>query len=243
MSPKTIRLFGSWAVPLVIAAAYLFLIETIDPSLTVALLTLAGLLCVLVLWFLFRGLAAHAAITRAIAVGEPDEVVTRARNASDHRYTRRGRMPFRIYEAIGLGLRGEWAASLAALEGTIDERSKPPWRLLVATARVAAATALGDAPAARTAFDVVKALARPTDVCLKECEARVLYVEGDRAGAGALFRALADNIRLGPAPRAAALYYAGRCEDDAAAARTLFERAIGLAPKTWIKAAAADQLR
>lgn len=245
VSPRVVRLFSSWAVPLVVFGAYLFLIETIGASLTVTLITFVVFLCVVVLWFMFRELAAHAAIARAIAIGEPDEVLTRARAAIQHRLTARGKLAFRVEEAVGLGLRGEWAASIAALDALAGAALKPAWRVVAATARVHAATELGDAAAARAAAADVTAGTRPIDIVRRECEARVAFVEGDHARAGALFRALGSEIRLGPAPRAAALYYAGRCAqatggDDA---RSLFERAIALAPRTWIKAAASAQLR
>jgi hypothetical protein len=243
VSPTVIRLVGSWAVPLVVLGAYAFLVYTIDPPMTAALITFVVFLIVICIWFMFRELTAHAAIARAIAVGEPDDVVTRARNAIDHRLRARAKLPFRIYEAIGLGLRGQWAESIATIDEVAVDGLKRSWQLAAAAARVAAATELGDAAAARAAFAKVTALAPPTDMVRRECEARLAYVEGDRARAKPLFAALSSDIRLGPSARAAALYYAGRCEDDPAAARTLFERAIGLAPKTWIKAAAGDKLR
>lgn len=239
-----IKIFTSWAVPVVLVLAYLFLVYNLQTSLSISLLVFAGGAVVMCVWFLFRGLAAHAAISRGIAIGEPDEVVARARAAIDHRFTRRAKLPFRVYEAIGLGLRGQWEQSLEAIDaiGAVPDK----WRLLAGVAQIAAATELADAAKARKALDEITPLAtrlgRAADLTLRECRARVRFVEGDLAGAGPLFRALADDIRLGPAPRAAALYYAARCTEDTDEARTLYERAMGLAPKTWIKAAASDQL-
>jgi hypothetical protein len=237
------RLTG-WLVPSVLLAAYGFLIYTMNASMAIALLSLAGLGCVLVIWFVFRELAAHAAITRAIAIGEPDEVVSRARSAIDHRLTRRGQVPFRIYEAIGLGLRGEWERSRAAI-AEVDPTGAG-WRLLAAVTRIAAATELADPDAARAAMEDVTLLHRrlgpPVDLTVRECQARVRFACGDLVDAWSLFEALVDEVRLGPAPRAAALYYAGCCDEDPARARTYFERARGLAPKTWVKAAAEARL-
>lgn len=238
------KAFTSWAVPIVLALAYLFLVYNLETSLSISLLVLAGGAVVLAVWFLFRGLAAHAAISRAIAVGEPDDVVTRARHAIDHRFTRRSKLPFRVYEAIGLGLRGQWEQSLEVIDAIGDAPAK--WRLLAGVAQIAAATELADRERARKAMDEVTPLAsrlgRAADLTLRECRARVRFVDGDLAGAGPLFKALSDDIRLGPAPRAAALYYTARCTEDTEEARTLYERAMGLAPKTWIKAAASEQL-
>jgi hypothetical protein len=240
-----VKIVASWAVPLVVIGAYLGLILTMDTSVTIAMFVLLGGLIVLVLWFLFRELAAHAAISRSIAVGEPDDVVSRARSAIDHRISRRGQTPFRIYEAIGLGLRGQWAESLASIPA-LDAKVAERWRLLAAATRIAAATELGDPTIARRAMEEIPPLARrlgpSADVVVRECQARVRFVEGDHAGARPLFAALAEDVRLGPAPRAAALYYSARCEDDPARARTFLERARGLAPKTWVKPAAEERL-
>jgi hypothetical protein len=237
------RAVASWAAPIVLTGAYVGLIATMRPSLTISLFVLLGLLCVLVLWFLFRELAAHAAITRAIAVGEPDDVVGRARDAIDHRFSERARRPFRIYEAVGLGLRGQWEDSVAALSAA-GIPTAPAWKLLAASARIAAATELGNATAARVALADVTVASRRlgwrADVVARDCQARVRFAEGDRAGALELFRALAGDVRVGPAVRAAALYYAGRCQldDDRVAAERDLAAAAKLAPRTWVKAAA-----
>ena len=243
------RRIASWGVPVVLVGAYLFLIYTIGASFTVSMFALLLLGIALVLWFLFRELATHAAISRLISVGEPDEVGSRARNAIDHRFTRRGKLPFRVYEAVGLGQRGQWHESLAAL-AEVGPDAAVAWRLAASAARIAAQTELGDAAAARAVLDqevapLAPKAGAPAQVLMRECEARVSYAEGARGVARPLFRAIADDVRIGPAQRAAARFYLARClvaDGDRDAARLELEEARRLAAKTWVKAAADAEL-
>ena len=249
MSIDFLRRIAGWLVPTVLTGVYIGLIEVMDASFGVSMIALAGLAMVLLLWFFFRELATHAALSRLVAVGEPDELVAKARNAIDHRFTRRGKLPFRIYEAIGLGLRGQWRESLAAL-ADLGAGGAAGWRLYAAAARIAALTELGDAPAARAVLDgEVAPLARRAGaaghIVMRDCEARVAFAENARSVARPLFRAIADDVRLGPAQRATARLYLGRClaaDGDRDAARSELEEASRLAPRTWVRAAAEHAL-
>jgi hypothetical protein len=238
----------SWWIPIFVALLYVFFLITARAPLEIAAFAAIGFGIVIVLWVMFRELAVHAAVSRAIAIGDPDDAIARARAAVERRFTTRGKAPFVIYEAIGVGMRGAWRDALAVLDRAAPRGAGArTWHLLRAATRIAAHTELGDAAAARAIYDrdvapVIRHLRGPgVDVLARECDARVRFVEGDHAGALPIFRALADDIRLGPASRAAALLYASRCAaatGDALAAERDRAAAAKLAPKTWVATAA-----
>ncbi|MEZ4365737.1 MAG: hypothetical protein R2939_05555 [Kofleriaceae bacterium] len=232
-------------MPVLMVAAYLALISTSDVSgwVTVAVLLVMGV--VTLLWLLFRELSVHAALTRAAAIGLPDEVLARADAELARRWTRATRAPFQVYRAIGHELRGDFAAALAAL-AEVDARAlaggRRGWGLLAARTEIAARLELGEIAAARAAFD--QHFAAPpasTTVVGRELAARLRLAEGDAAGAAPELQALARDVRLGPAARAVALLCVARCGDalgDAAGAARDRAAAAALAPQTWAGAAA-----
>jgi hypothetical protein len=244
---KAIELLGSLAVPVTMTAAYVILILVSDVAGVARWLLLLALGAVLVIWVLFRELRSHAAISRMLAVGEPDEVIRIAEAELGKRLTTKGKVPFWIYLAGGHELRGDWAEARLALDKTplaaVPARTRDTWGLLHASYDVACRLETGDAAGARKVFDdVIAPAAKRTrgpgiELLVAEGTARLALVEGDPASARDTFQKLARDVRLGPAPRAIAHALAARAADalgDAAAADEHRAQARKLAPKTWM---------
>jgi tetratricopeptide (TPR) repeat protein len=247
MSPGAKRLFhitDGIVIPLIIATAFSLLFIEGQPRGLAAVLFIVATAVMVQLWALMRDLRAHASATRAAAVGEPDELIELASENIERRMTARSRTPFYVYLAIGHQLRGEWDQALAALaQADAYPRLKPAWKLLAATARVGTLVEKGDAKEARAVYDrdivsATKRLSGPgVQLLAREAEARVRFAEGDVAGAAPLFDRMSNDIRLGPATRAMAHWYAARCAERTGAtdaADRHYTDAAKLAPKTFV---------
>jgi hypothetical protein len=195
-------LLASWLIPLLMTGAYIVLILTSEVDATGAAWEAIALGFVLVLWFLFRVLTEHAAMARAVGVGDADRVLELADFQLGRWRSARGKAPFHVYRALALELRGDWQAALAELDCAQPRGS---WQKLAATVRVAALAETGRAADARAAFDA--ALRPPVtrdlqiDIYARLAEARLLAAEGDRAGADQLLARLADDVRAGSGTR------------------------------------------
>lgn len=231
-------------IPLIIVAAFGLLFIEGQPRGVAAIMFGIATAVMIGLWNLMRELRAHASATRAAAVGEPDELIELASGQIARRLTQRSRAPFYVYLALGHQLRGEWDPAIAALDEAAAYRSlRPAWKLLAATARVGVLVERGDVGGARTIYErdvaaVARRMAGPgVQLLVAEAEARVRFAEGDHAGARPLFERMSGDVRLGPATRAMAHWYAARCADrsgDRDAAARHFGDAARLAPKTFL---------
>jgi uncharacterized protein HemY len=231
-------------IPLIIACAFTLLFVEGQPRGAAAVLFCIATAVMVGLWNLMRELRAHATATRAAAVGEPDELIDFARGQIGRRLTQRSRAPFYVYLGLGHHLRGEWEPAIEALDEAAQYRAlKPAWKLLAATARVGVLVERGDTTRAREVYDrevapSARRMAGPgVQLLTAEAEARVRFAEGDVAGTRPLFEKMSGDVRLGPATRAVAHWYAARCADaagDRDAADRHFADAARLAPKTFV---------
>ena len=231
-------------IPLIIVSAFALLFIEGQPRGVAAVMFVLATAVMIGLWNLMRELRAHASATRAAAVGDPDELIQIANEQIARRLTQRSRAPFYVYLALAHEQRGDWADAIAALDRALEYRPlKPAWRLLAACARTGVLVEQGDAAGARKVYDaqVLPASQRLSGPGAKllalEAEARVRFAEGDVAGAAPLFQRMSSDIRLGPATRAVAHWYAGRCADasgDKDAAERHFASAAKLTPKTYV---------
>ncbi|HTJ41828.1 MAG TPA: hypothetical protein VL463_07010 [Kofleriaceae bacterium] len=231
-------------IPIIIALAFALLFIEGKPTGLAAITFCVATAVMIGLWNLMRELRAHASATRAAAVGEPDELIELAKDQIKRRFTARSRAPFFVYLALGHHLRGEWDPAIAALDEADGYRAlKPAWRMLSATARVGVLVERGDTAKARAVYDrdvaaVARKLTGPgAQLLLIEAEARVRFAEGDHEGARPIFERMSGDVRLGPATRAIAHWYAGRCAElagDREAADRHFGDAAKLGPKTFM---------
>lgn len=235
-------LLASWLIPAIMTAAYIFLMYTSETDNTGKAWESVGLGFVFVLWFLFRVLTEHAAISRAVVVGDAARVLELA----DHqlrRWHRAGvRARLHVCRALAFEIRGEWASALAALDRPEVANAAATWRHIAATVRVAALVETGRVADARAAYDAILtdrlAMFDSTLAPLARlAEGRLRWAEGDLDGAAAVLAKLVDDVRAGAGTRGAAHHYAAlvaEARGDAAAAARHHARAAELAPASWV---------
>jgi ATP/maltotriose-dependent transcriptional regulator MalT len=232
-----------YAVPIIMTAAYLFLLEASDPSGLAKVLLGCAFAGVILTWVAFRELRAHANASRAAAIGLADELIASANAQIDRRMFARSRAPFLVYLGIGHHLRGDFDMAITVLDRADAERAlKPVWQLLAATTRLAILVERGEAAPARALYDrgigpATQRMAGPGPRLMgEEALARVRFAEGDHAAAAPMFTKMSGDVRLGPATRAFAHYYAARCaaaRGDLDLAERRFQDAAKLAPGTY----------
>jgi hypothetical protein len=254
-----IRLFANIGVPLVVAGCFWALIATSEARGIAVWVALGAFLVVMGLWLAFRRLQMHASATRLIGAGQADEVIELARGQLEWRRTERGKAPFRIYLAWGYLLRGDLDEADRVLGQAAPGRAALD--RLWATAKIAALVERGTggmSPVrtvepdtvgeARRVYDrhiaplLVGAPAPAVKLLADEASAKLRFAEGDAAGARPIFEKLCKEIRLGPASRAMAHWYAARCAlvtGDRAGAAAHLDKAAALAPKTFLPVAVA----
>jgi len=197
-------LLASWLVPLMMTGAYVVLIATSEVDATGASWEAIAFAFVLVLWFIFRVLTEHAAMARAVDVGDADRIIELTDFQLARHRTARGRAPYHVYRALAFDIRGDAAAALAELDKCQPRGSS---RALAATVRVSALAETGRTADARALFDAdLSAQQRDPQLAIlaRLSEARLRRAEGDEAAASALLAKLADNVRAGSGIRARA---------------------------------------
>jgi hypothetical protein len=255
---KFIRLFANIGVPLMLAACFWALVATSDARGLAVWVALGAFVIVLGLWGGFRELALHASATRMIGGGQPDELIALAERQLEWRVRERGKAPFRIYLAWGHFLRGELDEADRALKAAPGRKT---WDVLWASAKIAVLVERGTGgmvairtiepgtvTEARAVYDqyMVPALRGAPAAGIKlladDASAKIRFAEGDLAGARPLLEKLCNDIRLGPATRGMAHWYAARCAlaaGDAAGAAPHLDQAASLAPRTFLPRAVA----
>jgi len=243
MRASLLRLLINVGVPAMLTVVFVGLVLNSDAHGAALVVALVAFLVVVGLWALFRELALHATATRLLALGEADELIAMAERYAQSRLTERRRAPFWIYLACGHIQRGEWDEADRALRKVVSGTGRRDWDVLWASAKVTVLVERGDAAGARALYE--KAIAGPAQSLVgagaklvsDDAQAKLRFAEGDHAGAMATFKKLAGDIRLGPAARATAHWYAGRCAlalGDRAAADRHLDEAAALAPKTHL---------
>ena len=230
-------LIASWLVPSIMTGAYIFLMATSETDTDGKVWEGVGWTFVLTLWFMFRMLTAHAALARAVAVGDAERVLELADRRLAQRGPKRSRL-YHAYRALGHDIRGDWSAALADLDRA---PSHGTWRMIAATVRVGALVETGRVAEARVVFDAELGPTRPrdaqSDIRARLAEARLRWAEKDLDGAERLLGRLTDDVRAGSGIRATAHFYAARCAEargDTAAATRHRAKARELAPGSWV---------
>jgi len=200
-------LLASWLVPLMMTAAYIVLIATSEVDATGAAWEAIAFAFVVVLWMIFRVLTEHAAMARAVDVGDADHVIELADFQLSRTRRVRARARYHVYRALAFDIRGDAAAALAELDKCSPTGTA---RTLAATIRVSALAETGHAADARKLYESELTVA-PRDpqlaILARLAEARLLRAEGNEPAASALFSKLADNVRAGSGIRSRAKAY------------------------------------
>jgi hypothetical protein len=229
--------------PLAVASLYAALIITSEAGESAQVIAALFFFCVLGLWVGFRRLRVHAAASRLVAIGRPDEMAKLVEREVPRRWTTGTRAPLHVFAAMGHNLAGEYEAaktSLATSGIRLGAKEHQSWQLLWAAADIHARTALGDVAGAKASYarTVAPHRALPmtggVELVAIECEARIALAEGDAARARELVTPMTKDIRLGPGARAqlhALLAQALAAEGNAADAAVQAAKARDLAPR------------
>ena len=209
-------LLARWLIPFVMTTAYVILAVTSETDRTGQAWMAVGLAFVFVLWWLFVILTEHAAMARAVAVGDAERLAELA----DLQLARRRRVPARarylVYRALAHDMRGDWVAALATLDDARLDAVAERWRALAACVRVHALVETRDVTQARAILDrdllpVVATLDRRlhVDVILfaTVVHAAVVRAEGNPADAAPLLARVIDDVRADAWTRALAKTY------------------------------------
>jgi len=201
------RILSRWAVPVMMTLAYVFLAATSETNTTGKAWMGAGLVLVLVVWFLFRAMTEAAALARALSVGD----VTRLFALAD-RHVPRKRRPadrarFLVARAFAYELRGEFAAALAVID---EARPDPELLPLASVVKIGALVELGH-PVEEARAAIVGTSRTPALGWL--AEGQIAWRAGDLDAAAPRFARVIDDVRAGSAIRAIAHIYAARIAD------------------------------
>jgi hypothetical protein len=242
----------SWGVPVAMTGVYAVLAWSSGTSTTGKAWMAIGLAFVFVLWWLFRLLTEHAALSRAVAVGDSARVLELTERQLRKRKKPAARARYLVYRGLAHELRGDWAEALAAVDEArfdgLSGSAKASWQLLAASVRIAALVETGKASEARRALDreltpAMRSLDRRLHgsayVFGNLATGRVLAAEGARDEATSALQGVVDDIRAGAGLRATAHHYLARVSDDPAAiARHRAEIAkLVPDPAAWVRTA------
>lgn len=207
---------SSWVLPPVgMALAYTILAWSSETDNTGKAWMAVGFGFVLILWIVFRIAVDGAGVSRALAVGDSDRLMTIVNKQLARRTSEPSRAPFLIYKAIAHEQRGEHAEAVAAVSEAkpVNDRDA----LLGASVRAIALVETGKPAEARALVGEIETRSQKVDRRLQPmphhyahlARARILAAEGDRAGAEAELDKVINDIRTGAALRAQALSLRG----------------------------------
>ncbi len=241
---KVIRKHAETVVaPILVAGLYAALIITSGAGKTSRVVAALFMVVVLALWIAFRRLRVHAAASRWVAIGRPDELQKLVEREVPRRWTAGTRAPLHVFEAMGHNLAGEPEKAKQALARAgirLGSKQLQGWQVLAAAADIHARTMLGDVKGAKDSYARGIATQRilPGSGILTllaaECTARIALAEGDTARVKELVEPMTKDIRFGPAARAqvhALMAMALAREGDDEGARTHAAKARDLAPR------------
>ena len=220
-----------WAVPVMMAIAYALLAATSDTDATGTAWMAGGFCLVLTAWFAFRALTHAAALSRALAVGDTQQLLALAGRGLPRRHRPAARARLLVGRGLAHLVRGEHAEALAALA---EARPAADLQPLAAALEIAARVEL-DQPTDSLA---VRAPRAPWLAWL--ADGILAWRAGDLDAAAPLLGRVIDDIRAGSALRAIAHVYAARLAgargDAAAAARHRAAAADLAAPDAaWLR--------
>ncbi len=246
----------SWSTRIRIALAwtglvafFAYFLRTYDPGTPFALSLIAALLVSTAVVGFLRGRRTLARIQELIALGDPEPLLALVRRKL--RYARSGpnRGPLRVFEAVGLSMKGEWAAALEVL-GQVDaaalpDRGRAVWEFGYHAARFSCLVFTECLDEARAVLrDHIERLAAtpelpPAGDAVQACRAMMWFCDGDHDRAMSVFAALVRDTRIPPSSRAVFHYFIGRIYHAGGkwnASEQHFAEAARLGPKTWVPA-------
>ena len=247
-------LLASWLIPLMMTGAYIVLAVTSETDATGMAWMSVGLAFVLILWWLFRLLTGHAALSRAVAVGDAERIL----ELTDKQLTRAGlgkrraaeRANLMMFRAQAYEIRGDWEPALEAVDEVKLAALSPGQRTslglraacvrigaFVETSRTAEARQLVDTEITPAAARLDRRADPDGYVSANLAKGRVLAAEGVFADAMSQLQRVIDDVRAGSGQRAVAHFYVARCEQargNPAEAVRHRAKAAQLLPGSWV---------
>jgi hypothetical protein len=200
-------ILSRWAVPVMMTLAYVLLAATSDTDTFGTLLMAAGLVLVLIGWFVFRALTEAAGLSRALSVGDVPRLIALADRRLPGARDPAVRARFLVARALAHQLRGEFADAVAAVD---QAQPAPDLQPLAQVVRLAAEIELGRP--ARAPTPIVATSGRAPAVAWL-VEGQLALSGGDLDTAAERFSRVVDDIRAGGAVRAIAHLHASRIAD------------------------------
>jgi hypothetical protein len=201
----TMRATTSWLIVLLLAGSFAALAQTAGSGNVAIAVAVLSFVFVFGLWFMYRDFSMHGTLSRAIAVGEPNEVFALLGTTPPRRIGMRGAMPLVLYQVMALDQQGKFADALALLQAHPLLPSAQRWQRLASfvSAGIMAHT---DAAAGRALWQRTNAsgpmLPRSAEqIMATMADGRLRLAQDDGAGAIDVLLPLTRNVLLGPAPR------------------------------------------
>lgn len=167
-----------------------------------------------------RNLRLHAAVNRLAALGKPDAMLAIIEAELSASKDAQVQVPFTIYKATALRLKGDFSEALALLESVqprlMGGNAGRTWCFLHSAERLGCLAFLGRTHDARRVLEEeVEPFARnmtspAADIIVRESRARLAFFEERYDESAELFQALVDDGRMVPASRALYHYFLGR---------------------------------
>ena len=239
----------SWPILVVAGGCGLYLSQS---GASTATKVVIGVVCMvgLLLWKAVRNLRLHTTVNRLAALGQPDAMLDIIEPELASSASAAVRLPFSVYKATALALRGNWAEALDLLERVKPEgvRGAPgrTWRFLHANQRMICLCFVGRVDEAEAVLTdelepfAVAVRSPATQVIVDEARARLAFFKERHDESKERFSALLEDERLVPSSRASYHYFLARIAelsgspDDQASAAKHRERAAKLAPATFM---------
>lgn len=205
---ERVKSIASWiAPPALMSLCYTVLALTSETDTTGKAWMAIGFMFVLILWMTFRLAVEGAGLSRALAVGDADKVLSITKKQLAKRGNDQVRAPYLIHQALAHELRGDSSAALAAADGA--KPVAPHDKLLQTAVRMLALVEAGRVADARALMPELDERAAATDRRLQIvahhyahlARARVLLAEGQGDAAKVELAKITDDIRAGHAIR------------------------------------------
>jgi hypothetical protein len=240
------------ALPLALGAVFGMVLLLADLPWWGTVLGFVALGAVAFVYAAIRELESHRRVRQHAALGDPDAILAIADAELGRRRSSRTRLPFIIYRANALQMKGEWEESLGLLERArleaVGGKARRHWEFQHAHSLLGALLHTGEVGQARELLagriePMARRLPEPLgQLALDEATARVDFFTGKLDDSKALFERLVADERLPASSRGMYHYYLARiarAEDNGDAAENHAASAAKLAPNTFAAQAAA----
>lgn len=215
-----LRSIAARILPLALGAAFGVFIILADVPWWAKVLGFVALGAATFVYSAVRELKTHVRVRQHAALGDPDSILAITETELTRRRRPRARLPFVIYRANALQMKGEWDESLELLErarlDVVGGKARRHWEFLHAHSLLGALLHTGEIGPARELLagriePMARRLPEPlATLSLDEANARVAFFLGKLADSKARFERLIADERVPSSSRAMYHYYLAR---------------------------------